>query len=105
MLQLDQSLNDLYCFIVAIMIERAYVIVAFIASIFYVTQHLMTHVWMFADFCVFSFRQKIAVWSDKLWNVCDLLFGVLFMIGMTLRLQEQMMHAGRVIYCVDIIYW
>lgn len=50
-------------------------------------------------------RQKIAVWSNKLWNVCDLLFGVLFMIGMTLRLQEQLMHAGRVIYCVDIIYW
>ncbi|XP_045135397.1 transient receptor potential cation channel trpm-like isoform X2 [Portunus trituberculatus] len=50
-------------------------------------------------------KQKITVWSDKLWNVCDLLFGVLFMIGMTLRLQEQMMQAGRVIYCVDIIYW
>uniref|UniRef100_A0A0P4WG93 TRPM SLOG domain-containing protein n=1 Tax=Scylla olivacea TaxID=85551 RepID=A0A0P4WG93_SCYOL len=50
-------------------------------------------------------KQKITVWSDKLWNVCDLLFGVLFMIGMTLRLQDQMMQAGRVIYCVDIIYW
>lgn len=52
-----------------------------------------------------SIRQKIAVWSDKLWNVCDLVFGVLFMIGLTLRLQEQTMQAGRVIYCVDIIYW
>ncbi|KAG0710418.1 Transient receptor potential cation channel trpm [Chionoecetes opilio] len=50
-------------------------------------------------------KLKIAVWSDKLWNVCDLVFGVLFMIGMTLRLQEQTMQAGRVIYCVDIIYW
>lgn len=50
-------------------------------------------------------KQKIAVWSDKLWNVCDLVFGVLFMIGLTLRLQDQTMQAGRVIYCVDIIYW
>nr|XP_053639384.1 transient receptor potential cation channel trpm-like [Cherax quadricarinatus] len=33
--------------------------------------------------------QKIAVWSDKLWNVCDMVFAVFFMIGLTLRLQEQ----------------
>ncbi|XP_069947217.1 transient receptor potential cation channel trpm isoform X1 [Cherax quadricarinatus] len=49
--------------------------------------------------------QKIAVWSDKLWNVCDMVFAVFFMIGLTLRLQEQTMQTGRVIYCVDIIYW
>ncbi|XP_069984689.1 transient receptor potential cation channel trpm [Penaeus vannamei] len=50
-------------------------------------------------------KQKIAVWSDKLWNVFDLIFTVLFLIGLCLRLQEQTMQAGRVIYCVDIIYW
>ncbi|XP_066967422.1 transient receptor potential cation channel trpm isoform X5 [Macrobrachium rosenbergii] len=50
-------------------------------------------------------KLKIAVWSDKLWNVFDLVFTILFLIGLTLRLQEQTMDAGRVIYCVDIIYW
>ncbi|XP_047469379.1 transient receptor potential cation channel trpm-like isoform X1 [Penaeus chinensis] len=50
-------------------------------------------------------KQKIAVWSDKLWNVFDLIFTILFLIGLCLRLQDQTMQAGRVIYCVDIIYW
>ncbi|XP_071516413.1 transient receptor potential cation channel trpm isoform X2 [Panulirus ornatus] len=50
-------------------------------------------------------KQKIAVWSDKLWNVCDMIFAVLFMAALPLRFQEQTMQTGRVIYCVDIIYW
>ncbi|XP_042218269.1 transient receptor potential cation channel trpm-like [Homarus americanus] len=50
-------------------------------------------------------KQKIAVWSDKLWNVCDMFFALFFVVGLALRLQEQTMQAGRIIYCVDIIYW
>ncbi|KAK7065329.1 Transient receptor putative cation channel subfamily M member 7 [Halocaridina rubra] len=52
-----------------------------------------------------ALKLKIAVWSDKLWNVFDLLFTVLFLIGLVLRLQTPTMQAGRVIYCVDIVYW
>ncbi|XP_036909683.1 transient receptor potential cation channel subfamily M member 1 isoform X3 [Sturnira hondurensis] len=50
--------------------------------------------------------QKIKVWLQEYWNVTDLVAISVFMIGAVLRLQKQpYMGYGRVIYCVDIIFW
>ncbi|GCB73196.1 hypothetical protein scyTo_0002403 [Scyliorhinus torazame] len=50
--------------------------------------------------------QKVKVWLQEYWNITDLMAILLFSIGMVLRLQEQpFMSYGRVIYCVNIIYW
>ncbi|EPY77846.1 transient receptor potential cation channel subfamily M member 1 [Camelus ferus] len=50
--------------------------------------------------------QKIKVWLQEYWNITDLVAISMFMIGAILRLQRQpYMGYGRVIYCVDIIFW
>ncbi|KAF4074621.1 hypothetical protein AMELA_G00241480 [Ameiurus melas] len=50
--------------------------------------------------------QKVKVWLQEYWNVTDLMAILIFSIGMVLRLQEPpLMSYGRVIYCVNIIYW
>ncbi|XP_018114261.1 transient receptor potential cation channel subfamily M member 3 isoform X2 [Xenopus laevis] len=50
--------------------------------------------------------QKFKVWLQVYWNLADLVSILLFSIGMVLRLQEQPFSSyGRVIYCVNIIYW
>ncbi|XP_068092449.1 transient receptor potential cation channel subfamily M member 3 isoform X8 [Hyperolius riggenbachi] len=50
--------------------------------------------------------QKFKVWLQEYWNVTDLISILLFSIGMMFRLQEQPYSSyGRVIYCVNIIYW
>ncbi|KAM9183731.1 transient receptor potential cation channel subfamily M member 1 [Dugong dugon] len=50
--------------------------------------------------------QKIKVWLQEYWNITDLVAISMFMIGAILRLQNQpYMGYGRVIYCVDIIFW
>ncbi|XP_049761665.1 transient receptor potential cation channel subfamily M member 1 [Elephas maximus indicus] len=50
--------------------------------------------------------QKIKVWLQEYWNITDLVAISVFMIGAILRLQNQpYMGYGRVIYCVDIIFW
>lgn len=40
-----------------------------------------------------------------MWNTYDAGFIIFFLVGMTLRLRSGSMDVGRVIYCVDIIYW
>ncbi|XP_051875162.1 transient receptor potential cation channel subfamily M member 3 isoform X2 [Pristis pectinata] len=50
--------------------------------------------------------QKVKVWLQEYWNITDLMAILLFSVGMVLRLQEKpYMSYGRVIYCVNIIYW
>ncbi|KAG8518865.1 Transient receptor potential cation channel subfamily M member 1, partial [Galemys pyrenaicus] len=50
--------------------------------------------------------QKIKVWLQEYWNITDLVAICTFVIGAILRLQKQpYMGYGRVIYCVDIIFW
>uniref|UniRef100_A0A8D3A473 Transient receptor potential cation channel subfamily M member 3 n=1 Tax=Scophthalmus maximus TaxID=52904 RepID=A0A8D3A473_SCOMX len=50
--------------------------------------------------------QKVKVWLQEYWNVTDLMAILIFSVGMVLRLQEPpLMSYGRVIYCVNIIYW
>ncbi|XP_030621168.1 transient receptor potential cation channel subfamily M member 1b [Chanos chanos] len=51
-------------------------------------------------------RQKISVWLEEYWNITDLVAISTFLLGLLLRLQsEPYMGYGRVIYCVDIIFW
>uniref|UniRef100_A0ACB8ES44 Transient receptor putative cation channel sub M member 3 n=1 Tax=Sphaerodactylus townsendi TaxID=933632 RepID=A0ACB8ES44_9SAUR len=50
--------------------------------------------------------QKVKVWLQEYWNVTDLIAILLFSVGMILRLQDLPLRSdGRVIYCVNIIYW
>uniref|UniRef100_A0A3P9KDQ3 Transient receptor potential cation channel, subfamily M, member 3 n=1 Tax=Oryzias latipes TaxID=8090 RepID=A0A3P9KDQ3_ORYLA len=50
--------------------------------------------------------QKVKVWLQEYWNITDLMAILIFSVGMVLRLQEPpFMSYGRVIYCINIIYW
>ncbi|XP_041852229.1 transient receptor potential cation channel subfamily M member 1 [Melanotaenia boesemani] len=51
-------------------------------------------------------KQKISVWMEEYWNITDLFAISTFLLGLMLRLQpEPYMGYGRVIYCIDIIFW
>lgn len=51
-------------------------------------------------------RQKFIVWLEDYWNITDLVAISAFLLGLLLRVQrEPYMGYGRVIYCVDIIFW
>ncbi|XP_008275071.1 transient receptor potential cation channel subfamily M member 1-like [Stegastes partitus] len=51
-------------------------------------------------------KQKISVWLEEYWNITDLVAICTFLLGLMLRLQhEPYMGYGRVIYCIDIIFW
>ncbi|XP_051800564.1 transient receptor potential cation channel subfamily M member 1-like [Acanthochromis polyacanthus] len=51
-------------------------------------------------------KQKINVWLEDYWNITDLVAIWVFLLGLMLRLQNHpYMGYGRVIYCVDIIFW
>ncbi|KAM3626264.1 uncharacterized protein V6R79_025949 [Siganus canaliculatus] len=51
-------------------------------------------------------KQKVNVWLEDYWNITDLVAISVFLLGLLLRLQnEPSMGYGRVIYCVDIIFW
>ncbi|KAF2346077.1 Ion transport domain [Trinorchestia longiramus] len=49
--------------------------------------------------------QKLEVWAENRWNVSDSVCGLMFLVGLVLRLQVRVRDAGRVIYCTNIIYW
>ncbi|KAK2854364.1 hypothetical protein Q5P01_007025 [Channa striata] len=51
-------------------------------------------------------KQKIIVWLEDYWNITDVAAISVFVFGLLLRLEnEPYMGYGRVIYCVDIIFW
>lgn len=52
-----------------------------------------------------AISHKFAVWAWNMWNPCDAAAIIFFLIGLSLRLQQGTMDVGRVIYCVDSIYW
>ncbi|KAG6456154.1 hypothetical protein O3G_MSEX009591 [Manduca sexta] len=52
-----------------------------------------------------AIRHKFSVWAWNMWNTYDAGFIIFFLVGLTLRLRVGSMDVGRVIYCVDIIYW
>ncbi|KFP13714.1 Transient receptor potential cation channel subfamily M member 6, partial [Egretta garzetta] len=53
-----------------------------------------------------KFRQKVKVWIHEYWNFTDSIAIILFMIGFGLRWSDPPVQtAGRLLYCLDIIFW
>ncbi|KAM5298373.1 transient receptor potential cation channel subfamily M member 6 [Ctenodactylus gundi] len=53
-----------------------------------------------------KFTQKVKVWISEYWNLMETLAIGLFLVGFALRLGNPPFHtAGRLIYCIDIIFW
>ncbi|KAM9330708.1 transient receptor potential cation channel subfamily M member 6 [Gastrophryne carolinensis] len=53
-----------------------------------------------------KFSQKVKVWLNEYWNLTDSVAIILFFIGFALRWMDQPLQtAGRIIYCLDIIFW
>ncbi|XP_039946930.1 transient receptor potential cation channel subfamily M member 6 [Hirundo rustica] len=53
-----------------------------------------------------KFRQKVKVWIYEYWNFTDSVAIILFMIGFGLRWSNSPVQtAGRLLYCLDIIFW
>lgn len=50
-------------------------------------------------------KQKLAVWCWNLWNPCDMAAVLFFLIGLFLRFRTSTKDVGRVVYCVNSIYW
>lgn len=50
--------------------------------------------------------QKLKVWFCEYWNVSDFLAILLFLAGLVLRCHgEPYRTAGRISYCLDLIFW
>ncbi|XP_058439983.1 transient receptor potential cation channel subfamily M member 6 isoform X2 [Marmota monax] len=50
--------------------------------------------------------QKVKVWISEYWNLMETVAIGLFSVGFGLRLGSPPFHtAGRLIYCIDIIFW
>lgn len=52
-----------------------------------------------------TISHKFAVWTWNMWNPCDACAIMFFLVGLVLRLRTDTMDVGRVMYCVDSIYW
>ncbi|XP_018398032.1 PREDICTED: transient receptor potential cation channel trpm [Cyphomyrmex costatus] len=52
-----------------------------------------------------TLSHKFSVWAWNMWNPCDAAAIIFFQIGLALRLRLSTLDVGRVIYCVDCIYW
>ncbi|XP_014396760.1 PREDICTED: transient receptor potential cation channel subfamily M member 6 isoform X3 [Myotis brandtii] len=53
-----------------------------------------------------KFTQKVKVWISEYWNLMEAVATGLFLVGFGLRWGDPPLHtAGRLIYCIDIIFW
>ncbi|XP_049625712.1 transient receptor potential cation channel subfamily M member 6 [Suncus etruscus] len=53
-----------------------------------------------------KFTQKVKIWISEYWNLMETLAIGLFSVGFGLRWGDPPFHtAGRLIYCIDIIFW
>ncbi|XP_015190777.1 PREDICTED: transient receptor potential cation channel trpm isoform X4 [Polistes dominula] len=52
-----------------------------------------------------TLSHKFSVWAWNMWNPCDAAAIIFFQIGLALRFRHSTFDVGRVIYCVDCIYW
>ncbi|KAK1806892.1 hypothetical protein P4O66_005375, partial [Electrophorus voltai] len=53
-----------------------------------------------------KFRKKLKVWFSEYWNISDFIAILLFFTGLVLRCQSDPARtAGRLMYCLDIIFW
>ncbi|KAM9810986.1 transient receptor potential cation channel subfamily M member 6 [Neosynchiropus ocellatus] len=51
-------------------------------------------------------KHKLRIWFSEYWNRSDLFAIVLFLAGLVLRWHAEPFHtAGRICYCLDIIFW
>ncbi|KAJ8401541.1 hypothetical protein AAFF_G00378580 [Aldrovandia affinis] len=49
--------------------------------------------------------KKLKVWLSEYWNMADSVAILLFLVGLGLRWQDAFRTAGRIVYCLDIIFW
>nr|XP_020446049.1 transient receptor potential cation channel subfamily M member 7-like isoform X2 [Monopterus albus] len=50
--------------------------------------------------------QKLQIWFSEYWNVSDFIAILLFLAALVMRLHADPYHtAGRISYCLDIIFW
>ena len=52
-----------------------------------------------------AITHKFIVWIWNMWNLCDAAAVLFFLIGLILRLHDDTREAGRILYCVNSIYW
>ncbi|XP_008072560.1 transient receptor potential cation channel subfamily M member 6 [Carlito syrichta] len=53
-----------------------------------------------------KFTQKVKVWISEYWNLMETVAIGLFSVGFGLRWGDPPFHtAGRLLYCIDIIFW
>uniref|UniRef100_A0A3Q1EW81 non-specific serine/threonine protein kinase n=1 Tax=Acanthochromis polyacanthus TaxID=80966 RepID=A0A3Q1EW81_9TELE len=51
-------------------------------------------------------RQKLKIWFSEYWNISDFVAILLFLAGLAMRWQPKPYRtAGRIAYCLDIIFW
>ncbi|XP_061762773.1 transient receptor potential cation channel subfamily M member 6 isoform X2 [Nerophis ophidion] len=51
-------------------------------------------------------RQKLKIWFSEYWNLSDFIAIILFLAGLTMRWHDDPFRtAGRITYCLDIIFW
>ncbi|XP_077863672.1 transient receptor potential cation channel subfamily M member 3 [Saccoglossus kowalevskii] len=48
---------------------------------------------------------KVKIFYSDYWNIIDTMAILLFIVGIFLRFNPPTMATGRVIYCIDIIFW
>lgn len=49
--------------------------------------------------------KKLKVWFSEYWNVSDFVAILLFLLGFALRWVPSLRTAGRIMYCLDVIFW
>lgn len=50
--------------------------------------------------------QKLKIWFSEYWNISDFIGILLFLVGLSLRwYPDPYRRAGRICYCLDIIFW
>ena len=52
-----------------------------------------------------KFSKKLKVWFSEYWNVSDFVAIFLFLVGFALRWDPSWRVTGRIIYCLDVIFW
>ncbi|KAM4576523.1 transient receptor potential cation channel subfamily M member 6 isoform 2-T2 [Odontesthes bonariensis] len=53
-----------------------------------------------------SLNQKLKIWFSEYWNISDFVAILLFLVGLAMRWQANPYQtAGRITYCLDIIFW
>ncbi len=50
-------------------------------------------------------KRKLNVWCSNAWNLCDVFFVVMFFDGLALRMMEDTLDYGRVLYSLNVVYW